>query len=156
MTKHLELQLVAKYPQIFKEYGGDRRQTCMAWGMSHGDGWYKILDELCEKLTAIEEKTGVQTVAAQIKEKFGTLSFYHQIENGQGQRVWWEIISDLISKAKGISGRTCELTGQNGKLMVRGGYYQTLSEEKAKELGFITLAESKKQFDIRQTEITGF
>ncbi len=29
MKKELELQLVKTYPNIFQEYGGDMRKTCM-------------------------------------------------------------------------------------------------------------------------------
>ena len=35
-TKYLR----ENFPNLFKEYGGDPRQTCMAWGFSVGDGWF--------------------------------------------------------------------------------------------------------------------
>jgi hypothetical protein len=33
MDKELQMKLVEKYPTVMKEYGGDMRQTCMAWGI---------------------------------------------------------------------------------------------------------------------------
>lgn len=50
MNKHLEKYLVKKYPEIFVDYGGDMRRTCMAWGMSHGDGWFFLIDALCSSI----------------------------------------------------------------------------------------------------------
>ena len=77
MNKELELKLVEKYPRILFDYGGDMQKTCMHWGMECGDGWYDLLNELLEKLDYISKHSGVQVVADQIKEKFGTLRFYY-------------------------------------------------------------------------------
>ena len=54
MKKELEMKLVEKYPKLFKHYGKSPQETCMAWGCEHGDGWYNILDELCEKLSQLK------------------------------------------------------------------------------------------------------
>ena len=52
MNKELELKLVEKYPKILKEYGGDPKQTCMAFGIeTSGDGWYNFLHKYpCHKI----------------------------------------------------------------------------------------------------------
>lgn len=105
MKKELEEQLVKKYPKIFGEYGGDARQTCMAWGMTCGDGWYEIIDELCEKL----EPYGV--VAAQVKEKFGGLRFYLNAIPSEK----WDEIHALVNKAERKSLETCEYCGKPGE-----------------------------------------
>ncbi len=79
MKEELELQLVKKYPVIFRDYGGDMRETCMAWGITVGPGWYDIIDNLCQ---TIEEAVGdkkFEVVADQVKEKFGGLRFYYHI-----------------------------------------------------------------------------
>jgi hypothetical protein len=80
MKEELELELVKKYPKIFQHYKGDPRQTCMAWGMTCGDGWYKLIDMLCFKLSHLSDTHGIQTVADQVKEKFGGLRFYYHLE----------------------------------------------------------------------------
>ena len=114
MKKELELELVKKYPNLYKEYGGDPGKTCMAWGIACGDGWYKLIDELSAKL----EPLGV--VAAQVKEKFGGLRFY--LETGS-EEAW-----DLVSKAEEQSLRTCERCGETGRPRGRG-WITTLCDE---------------------------
>jgi len=80
MNKDLELKLVRKYPIIFSQYGGDIRYTCMGWGMTCGDGWYNIINELCENVTTLIGDKSIKVTADQVKEKFGGLSFYYNIE----------------------------------------------------------------------------
>lgn len=77
MKKELEMKLVVKYPIIFSQYGGDMRDTCMAWGMSCSDGWYNLLDELCENVTTLIGNKDITVTAEQVKEKFGGLRFYY-------------------------------------------------------------------------------
>jgi len=93
MKEELELQLVKKYPYIFKNYKGDKTKTCMAWGMTCGDGWYDILDRACEKLSKIE---GVY--AEQVKEKFGMLRFYIHMD-----KKAYENDKELWKKAHAIT-----------------------------------------------------
>jgi hypothetical protein len=140
MKEELELELVKKYPKILKDYNGDMMQTCMAWGMECGDGWYKLLDECMAKLQYFCDlcyKSGdeVQVVASQIKEKYGTLSFYTDIycENN----IQRDIIDDIISEAETKSAHTCEVTGERGEVCHRGGWYRTLCYEQARKDGYV-------------------
>lgn len=64
-----------------------------------------------------------QVVAAQVKEKFGTLSFYY----GGGDKY----TSGLISMAESMSGITCEVCGSPGTLRGKG-WVQTLCDAHAK------------------------
>lgn len=106
MKKELELELVKKYPELLKEYGGDCKRTCMAWGFEHSDGWYKILDHLFSYLNSLMHTDLViyykkdyrdkykndkdyytkyysyrvkppQITISQVKEKYGTLTVYY-------------------------------------------------------------------------------
>ena len=52
MREELEIELVKKYPDIFRFHGGDPKETCMAWGCEHDDGWYDLLDNLCGYITS--------------------------------------------------------------------------------------------------------
>jgi len=115
MRDELELKLVEKYPKIFRDYHGDMMQTCMTWGFECGNGWYNIIDELCEKLTEIED-----VVAVQVKEKFGGLRFYI----GGTSKENHDKIYDLISEAEEKSYKTCENCGKPGKL-IKGGWLYT-------------------------------
>jgi len=109
MNAELEIKLLEKYPKIFKNRNASPSESPMCWGLEVGDGWYELLDILCEALTytfttSIEvteedgERLGVepylfqnkksyffkveppQVVADQVKEKFGTLRFYYHLE----------------------------------------------------------------------------
>ena len=105
MEKEHSEYLVTNFPNLYKDYGGDMRETCMAWGFECGDGWFDLLKELSEQL----EPLGV--VAAQVKEKFGSLRFYTQ---GEPVEVA-DKVDALIEVAEERSSRTCETCGEPGE-----------------------------------------
>jgi len=149
MTSELEQKLVKKYPKILRDYKGDMMQTCMAWGMEHDDGWYKLLDKCMEKLQYFCDlcsKNGeeVQVIANQIKEKYGTLSFYTSVYGGDN--IQNDIIDNIITEAEIRSGHTCEVTGKDGTLCKRGGWYRTLSYEQARKYGYVACNESTEKY----------
>ncbi len=80
MKKEFELQLVKKFPIIFKDYGGDMRQTCLHWGFECGDGWYDLIYDLCEKINLLIGDKNIKVTAVQVKEKFGGLRFYYDLD----------------------------------------------------------------------------
>ena len=47
MNPELEKQLIKDYPILFKFHGGDPKETCMACGCEHDDGWWKTLCPKC-------------------------------------------------------------------------------------------------------------
>lgn len=57
----------------------------------------------------------------QIKEKFGELRFYYT--GGDKQ------VQGMVNMAEYLCSKTCEVTGEEGVLCVRGGWYRTLSLE---------------------------
>ena len=93
MKNELELKLVELYPVIFRDYGGDMRKTCMHWGMSCGDGWYSLLDALCQTLESITAGKDVQVIADQVKEKLGGLRFYYHVDYDPDifDRIRWRL-----------------------------------------------------------------
>lgn len=110
MKTELQQQIFAKYPKIFADRNKSPQETCMCWGLEVRDGWYDLIDTLCEALTytystsiQIDEEDGKrlgiepyvdakgkagyyfkveppQVVADQVKEKFGALRFYYHLE----------------------------------------------------------------------------
>jgi hypothetical protein len=110
MKTELEQKLFEKYPKIFGDRTKPKTESCMCWGLEVGDGWYDLIDILCEALTYTYttsmqvdkedgERLGVkpfinkdeeatyyftvrppQVIAEQVKEKFGTLRFYYRLE----------------------------------------------------------------------------
>lgn len=125
MKEELEQQLYKKYPEIFKDTNMPSHESCMAFGLEVGDGWYYLIDTLCEALTytfttSVEvskedgKSLGIepskwkgekdryffkveppQVVASQVKEKFGTLRFYYRLEYDENNIKLSEKYADL-------------------------------------------------------------
>ena len=109
MEKELEEKLVKKYPKIFSEYGGSPQKTCMAFGMECEDGWYWLIDNLCDSLQGyINANKKPQIVAAQVKEKYGGLRFY---TNGET-----EMMGGMIWLAEHQSYGICEECGSTNNV----------------------------------------
>ena len=90
MNETKQQELINKYPNLL---GNLEYIAC-------SDGWYTLLDELCSKLI----KVSPETVAVQIKEKFGGLRFYVSSCNDEGYQ--------LIHDAERKSLRICEFCGR--------------------------------------------
>jgi hypothetical protein len=109
MKTELQKKIFDKYPKIFGDRTKPMNETCMCWGLEVGDGWYNLIDTLCEALTytyttsvQVDEEDGKrlgiesynfnekssyyftieppQVIATQVKEKYGTLRFYYREE----------------------------------------------------------------------------
>ena len=167
MKTELQEKIFNKYPKIFGDRTKPMTENCMCWGLEVGDGWYNLIDVLCEALTNTyttsveldeedgkrlgiepynfkDEKTSYyfkvempQVIASQVKEKFGTLRFYHYLEHNKDVTSLLETgkypqlekacdrfsnyVDGIIHFAETASGRTCEITGQSGELHATGG-----------------------------------
>lgn len=109
MKPELDKQLCEKYPKIFRDRNASEIESCMHWGLECGEGWYDVIDALCQAATytyttsiMVDEADGKrlnitpysysnettyhfdikppQLVADQVKQKFGTLRFYYYLE----------------------------------------------------------------------------
>lgn len=131
MKLELEQQLVKTYPKIFSQYGGDPKQTCMAFGFECGDGWFDLIDTICEAIQNHNEHMNrlwpnlkFRVVAVQVKEKYGTLRFYNEFIYADGLEEcdrdklenYIKQVNGMISFAEFMSGRICEVCGQKGSL----------------------------------------
>lgn len=130
MKKELDKQLCEKYPKIFADRYKPMTETAMCWGFDCGDGWYNIIDQLCQQIQEYldwknqKEEVVPQVVASQVKEKFGTLRFYY--DGGD------DYIRGLTSMAEAMSGVTCETCGKPGSFRGKDWYY-TACDEHSKE-----------------------
>lgn len=115
MKDELDKILCEKYPKIFKDRHSSMMTTAMCWGFECGDGWYEIIDKLCDDIQKICDENDWQIKAVQVKEKFGELRFY--IDRGN-DAIW-----DLIDNATKQSRNTCEVCGKPGKVMGKIWYY---------------------------------
>ena len=118
MNKELQDKLVEKYPEIFQEIGMPPEKSCMAWGIDVGDGWYELIDNLCDTLKDLQD--GNMIIAAQIKEKFGGLRFYVYSANKKQ--------FDAIDEAEKLSYKICEKCGTKEGVSQTGGWIKTLCE----------------------------
>lgn len=114
MNIELDKKLVKNYPKLFVNRYKPMTETAMCFGFECGDGWYKLLNLLCHNIQNhidFKERKGIsipQVTVDQVKEKFGTLSFYYT--GGD------EYTSGLISMATSMSGIICEHCGNEGRL----------------------------------------
>ena len=136
MREELDKQLCEKYPKIFADRYKPMTETCMCWGLEVGDGWYQIIDSLCNQIQhhvdwkqEQKEKYGrgegcSQVVADQVKEKFGGLRFYYH--GGD------DVIDGMVRMAESWAAYTCEQCGNIGSTR-GGGWIRTLCDEHEEE-----------------------
>ena len=67
MKKGLDKYLVKKYPKIFVDRYENMQKTAMCWWFEHGDGWFWLLDQLCDSIQSYIDSNSKRTV---IKNKF--------------------------------------------------------------------------------------
>ena len=175
MNAELEQKLFTKYPKIFRDTNKSPQESCMAFGLEVGDGWYNLIDVLCEAVTytfttsvevdaedgkrlAIDPYTDrdgktmyffnvkpPQVVADQVKEKFGTLRFYYHLEYSEDNlslvetkkypkldainQRYADYIDGIVHFADIASARTCEVSGAEGEMHSRKGWFKTLNKQ---------------------------
>lgn len=109
MSPELDELLCQRYPLIFSDRHRSIEESCMGRGFECDDGWFDIIDVLCERIQFLIDHNNIpQVVARQVKEKRGTLRFY--IGGGDDE------IRGMIYMAEAMSGRICELCGRPGRL----------------------------------------
>jgi hypothetical protein len=128
MRDEFEAYLYNKYGNMFPEE--ERR-----WGLSCGDGWFKLIDNLCSSIKwhmdwQAKQGNNVKPVKVlQVKEKFGGLRFYYEGGN--------EYVHGLVDMTESMSESTCEECGAPGQK--RGsGWIKTLCETHAKDKDYIS------------------
>lgn len=119
MNKELDALLCERYPLIFANRHASFQESCMAWGVSCGDGWFTLIDTLCERLQFwTEHNNAPQVVATQVKEKWGALCFYADNAN--------ETQLGMIFMAEAMSSYICEQCGSPGQIFVNArGWHLT-------------------------------
>ena len=138
--------LYDRYPEIFRQKDLPMTETCMCWGIDCGDGWFDLLNELCQRLDFVRKKSGIITEASQVKEKYGTLRFYYTTQEGNVKLSdeefghWQAIIDALIEEAENKSGHTCEICGEFGSICQRNNWLKTVCAKCAEKDGYKTIS----------------
>ncbi|MCP2041228.1 hypothetical protein L1281_001822 [Neisseria sp. HSC-16F19] len=119
MKKELDQLLCARYPLIFAAPPHVLSEPCTVLGFECGDGWFDLIDVLCERLQSLTDQDGApQVVAAQVKEKWGGLCFY--LHGGANDEQW-----GMITMAEAMSVRICDQCGAPGTLLASGRVHMT-------------------------------
>jgi hypothetical protein len=128
MKSELQQELYEKYPEIFKQKDLPKQQTCMCWGITCGNGWYVLIDELCANIKNRIENVRrnypdveILCEATQVKEKYGGLRFYTY--GGD------EYINGLISMAESMSYNICSECGDKSTPQSERGWIYTLCDK---------------------------
>ena len=123
MDKKLQDKLYTKYPKIFRQKDLSCQQTAMCWGFDCGNGWYNLIDYLCDYIQYYLENSPEvpQVEATQVKEKYGGLRFYFEGGNNK--------IHEWVDFATGFSYRICEECGSMENVSQTKGWIVTLCKK---------------------------
>lgn len=117
-------ELMDIYPDLFINKNKSVRESCMAWGISCGNGWYDIINNVCKLITShqkhIKNTEYVSVTFDQIKEKWGGLRIYYS--GGD------DFVSGIVDMAESTSYYTCEVCGNKG-FVTKSGWAKTLCEK---------------------------
>lgn len=127
MNQNLQNHLIEKYPKIFIKLEG----------IFCEDGWYTIIDNLCQKIQSyVDKEEDTQTRIFKITNLYGGLHI-----NAFTDSI--DAIEDYIEQAEALAAITCEHTGLPGELYCRGSLYTVTTAQKAKELKMVPVRLNK-------------
>lgn len=122
MSPDLDKKLVERYPDLFQNRYKSALQTAMCWGFDCGDGWYQLIDTLCERIESrVQVYKAEPVIVDQVKEKFGTLSFYY---SGGDDRI-----AGMVVMAEQYSAYVCETCGNKGQIRNKNHWLYTACDE---------------------------
>jgi len=96
MKEELELQLQNDFPFMKQNRVEKEHNTYRRWGCECGDGWNKLIHDLCQAIDDRYAVAGVpiDIVPQQLKEKFATLRFYYAFENDTSGGIVFDFLGD--------------------------------------------------------------
>lgn len=95
----------------------------MCWGIGCGDGWFNLLDVVCEQIQIECERLDIKFEFVQIKEKFSGLRLYYNCDAEENEL---QRIEGVIRLAEALSCITCENCGSIGERTTDGRWMKTL------------------------------
>ena len=83
MKQTLQNKLFEAFPKMFKQKDLPMTETCMCWGIECPDAWFDIIYGVCETLQNMTDnnKGCPQVEFTQVKEKFGALCMYNNVNS---------------------------------------------------------------------------
>ena len=127
MTPKQEKILHKKYPEMLMVLpmylDKDNPNKKYPIGLDCGDGWFDLIDALCDHITSMCKNNDWEIpTASQIKEKYGGLRFY---TNGVDPKAS-ETVFGSIGFAEALSYRICEECGKHAECRNDIGWIRTL------------------------------
>ena len=132
MSPELENKLYEDFPTLFENRNKSAAESCMAFGIECGDGWYDLIRSICSLIVNREENIRtrlkyenkdpnelISVKFDQIKEKFGGLRAYYS--GGD------DYIRGAVSMAEEMSFKICEVCGDKGRTN-KSGWFSTLCD----------------------------
>lgn len=125
MTPEQDQALCTDFPGIFQQRHESMTVTCMCWGFECNSGWEPLIRSLCKQLQFIEKVSGIQTIASQVKEKYGSLRFHYytdfsKLKDDENNDNWQDIIDSIVNDVENQSFYTCEICGKWGTINTEG------------------------------------
>lgn len=149
MKQELEDKLCKEFPTLYRDYKGNPTQTCMAWGLDVGDGWFNIIYNLslCIQNTLENaDNNAIYQYKTKAKLPYDTklpLSILEDLHVGKRAVVAEQVkekygslrfyfltenlseqddahIHGLVDMAECMSSTTCELCGDKGECSGNG------------------------------------
>lgn len=121
MNQEFTRRLIATFPWLYHGREDSVRTNLLPFGFECGDGWFTLIKRLSADLTSLAEAEGRTREewpkAIQVKEKFGTLSFYASGLN--------DAMQERVSQATGESAQVCKTCGQPGRFRDSAGWLST-------------------------------
>jgi len=127
MRPELTKALYDKYPELFIGKDMSTQHNLMPFGIECGDGWYDLVDKMCEDLSYLAKLESSDTIFVQIKQKFGGLRCYADYTHIQ------HIVIDYYERK---SYHICEICGEPGQLRSGKSWLSTLCLKHAHENGY--------------------
>ena len=121
MKENLQEKLYETYPEIFKDKELPESESCMHRGIETGDGWYDLIDMLCQKLQwQASVNKYPQVVAEQVKQECGSFNFIFRTEATEEsgkfkQPRTAEYLRGMVHFAESMSKMICEKCGAIGE-----------------------------------------
>lgn len=114
-----EEEIVAEFPSFFPNYKGNPSETCLAFGLEIGTGWYPLFYQLCKDIQISNPPENFRF--EQIKEKFGGLRVYYAAGN--------KAIGDLVNQAEVDCYKICERCSSTDEVTSEGRWIKTLCKK---------------------------
>lgn len=131
MKIELEQRIASDFPFMRRV---NRNGDTDAIGIFIDDGWYKLLNELCEKIAAVYRDSGVEPdiIVDEVKEKYGGMRFEYHFDTQTPTELTKSVhkaIDDLALQYENLSETICEECGDPGKLREELPWILTLCDK---------------------------